>query len=137
MIWWLGRKAWTKYIHTQRSHARTGDFEEILATVSYLAFWGGLFAPFLVHSALIQVCHRATIYIHAYSTISVRSSLDTRFPTTSSPHPPCLSSTNSLSRVQSLSSALTIDQNPILVNKVSHSFFPQISSSVRQKNQGN
>lgn len=53
-----------------------------------------------------------TSFMPAFSTTFVRSSPDTRFPPTSSPHPPYPSSTNSLWRVQRLSSALMIDQSP-------------------------
>ena len=46
-------------------------------------------------------------------TISAHSSTHSRFPTASSPHPPCLSSTSSLSRGRRPSSAPTTDQNPV------------------------
>lgn len=65
----------------------------------------------------MSLLYRSLHCLHTYfPTVPVRSSPDIRYPRASSPHLLCLSSTNSLSRVQCLSSALTLDQSPKPLN---------------------
>ena len=63
---------------------------------------------------ILKEASQRIAYLNILPTTFVRPLPDTRCPTTSSQRRPCLSSTNSLWRVQRLSSALTPDQTPRL-----------------------